>query len=124
MTALVLSATAYLAAPSYAGATEVTLYKNPQCGCCQGYADYLGRNGFTVTVKATYEVEAMSRAAGIPVFEKNFSLVECYGAEEAFVTGTFGAQTAVGEIDGRVIGTGEMGPMTERIRALYKELVA
>jgi branched-chain amino acid aminotransferase len=30
----------------------------------------------------------------------------------------------VGEIDGRVIGTGQMGPMTQRIRDLYKELVA
>ena len=75
-------------------------------------------------IPATARLIAGCRAAGIPVFEKNFSLVECYGAEEAFVTGTFGAQTAVGEIDGRVIGTGEMGPMTERIRALYKELVA
>ena len=26
-------------------ATEVTLYKNPQCGCCEGYADYLRDNG-------------------------------------------------------------------------------
>jgi len=64
------------------------------------------------------------RAQGIPVFEKNFSLVETYSADEAFLTGTFGAQTPVGEVDGRVIGTGQMGPMTERIRALYKELVA
>jgi branched-chain amino acid aminotransferase len=40
------------------------------------------------------------------------------------VTGTFGAQSPVGEIDGRVIGSGEIGPVTERIRALYKDLVA
>ena len=64
------------------------------------------------------------RADGIPVFERNYSLVDTYGAEEAFLTGTFGAQTPVGEIDGRVIGTGQMGPMTERIRALYKSHVA
>jgi branched-chain amino acid aminotransferase len=66
----------------------------------------------------------LCRANGIPVFEKNFSLVETYSAEEAFLTGTFGAQTPVGMIDGRTIGTGEMGPMTRRLRGLYKDLVA
>jgi len=66
----------------------------------------------------------LCRANGIPVFEKNFSLVETYSADEAFLTGTFGAQTPVGMIDGRRIGTGEMGPMTQRLRALYKDLVA
>jgi branched-chain amino acid aminotransferase len=64
----------------------------------------------------------LCRANGIPVHERNFSLVDTYGADEAFLTGTFGAQTPVGEIDGRVIGTGQMGPMTERIRGLYKAL--
>jgi branched-chain amino acid aminotransferase len=63
------------------------------------------------------------RAEGIPVFEKNYSLVETYGAEEAFLTGSFGAQTPVGEIDGRLIGAGRMGPVTQRIRDLYAVLV-
>ena len=66
----------------------------------------------------------LCRANGIPVFERNFSLVDTYGAEEAFLTGTFGAQTPVGVIDGRQIGTGQIGPMTERIRALYAALIA
>ena len=48
----------------------------------------------------------LCRAEGIPVFEKNFSLVETYGAEEAFLTGTFGGQTPVAEIDGRRYGDG------------------
>ena len=43
----------------------------------------------------------LCREDGIPDFEKNYSLVETYGADEAFLTGTFGAQTPVGEIDGR-----------------------
>jgi branched-chain amino acid aminotransferase len=64
------------------------------------------------------------REAGIPVFERNYSLVDTYGADEAFLTGTFGAQTPISEIDGRRIGSGEMGPMTLRIRELYKGLVA
>lgn len=65
----------------------------------------------------------LCRANGIPVFERNFSLVDTYGADEAFLTGTFGAQTPVAEIDGRQIGTGMMGPVTERLRGLYKALI-
>ena len=65
----------------------------------------------------------LCHANGIPVFERNFSLVDTYSADEAFLTGTFGAQTPVGSIDGRQIGTGQMGPMTMRLRDLYKELV-
>jgi len=64
----------------------------------------------------------LCRDNAIPCFEKNFSLVETYGAEEAFITGTFGAQTPVAEIDGRPISDGP-GPVTLRIRALYKALV-
>ena len=63
------------------------------------------------------------RATDIPVFERNFSLVDCYGADEAFLTGTFGAQTPVSAIDGRIIGAGAIGPITEHIRAHYKALV-
>ena len=65
----------------------------------------------------------LCRANGIVAREKNISLVETYSADEAFLTGTFGAQTPVGKIDGRVIGSGRMGPVTERIRGLYKALV-
>ena len=65
----------------------------------------------------------LCRANAIPVFERNFSLVETYSADEAFLTGTFGAQTHVSTIDGRLIGTGELGPLTQKIRALYKDLV-
>lgn len=68
-------------------------------------------------------VITLCKRNGIPVHERNFSLVDTYGADEAFLTGTFGAQTPVGEIDGRVIGSGTMGPVTERIRALYKALI-
>jgi branched-chain amino acid aminotransferase len=70
------------------------------------------------------KVIELCRANGIPVFERNFSLVDTYGADEAFITGTFGAQTPVVDIDGRTIGEGKAGEMTLRLRALYKELVA
>ncbi|MBD3678211.1 MAG: D-amino acid aminotransferase [Rhodobacteraceae bacterium] len=93
---------------------------------------FIVRKGEVWTSTGDYCMNGITRAkvihvcreAGIPVFEKNFSLVETYSADEAFLTGTFGAQTPVGEIDGRPIGDGEMGPMTERLRGLYKELVA
>lgn len=56
------------AGPSHAdtAVTEVTLYKIPQCECCEEYAKYLRRNGFEVSVKTTTDLSAMSRAAGIP----------------------------------------------------------
>ncbi|MEM8632916.1 MAG: aminotransferase class IV [Pseudomonadota bacterium] len=85
---------------------------------CTSTGDYC-MNGIT-----RQKVIDLCRSNGIPVFERNFSLVETYGADEAFLTGTFGAQTPVGEIDGRRIGTGGLGPVTARLRALYGELVA
>ncbi|WP_164660546.1 aminotransferase class IV [Tropicibacter sp. Alg240-R139] len=65
----------------------------------------------------------LCRADGIPVFEKNYSLYEAYGADEAFLTGTFGAQTPVASIDGKPIGTMER-PIMTRIQALYKQAIA
>ena len=59
----------------------------------------------------------------IPILEKNFSLVDAYNAEEAFLTGTFGAQIPVKAIDGRVIGDGQPGPFTLKIRTLYFDLI-
>ena len=56
---------------------------------------------------------------GIVVRQKNFSLTDVYGADEAFVTGTFAGLAPVREIDGRVIGDGQRGPMVERLQQLY-----
>lgn len=71
------------------------------------------------------KVIELCQANGIPVLQKNYSLYEAYGADEAFLSGTFGAQTPVAEIDGRNIGTQEgAGPVTLRLRQLYKDLVA
>lgn len=59
----------------------------------------------------------------IPVFERNYSLFDTFSADEAFLTGTFGAQTPVSEIDGKQIGTGKR-PVMDRVRVLYRELIA
>ena len=93
---------------------------------------FIVRNGEVWTSTGDYCMNGITRqkvidlclANGIPVFERNFSLLETYGAQEAFLTGTFGAQTPVGEIDGRTIGTGKLGPVTQKIQTLYKHLIA
>lgn len=60
------------------------------------------------------------REAGIPVFEKNFTLAQVYSAEEAFTTGTFAGLVPVIEVDGRKISDSR-GPMVERLQALYRQ---
>ena|SRR5215469_14489159 len=65
--ALLMTASALaLIRPTHAEPVTVVLYKNPECGCCDGYADYLRHNGFTVTTEATTDLAEISRKAGIP----------------------------------------------------------
>jgi branched-chain amino acid aminotransferase len=59
----------------------------------------------------------------IPTRQKNFSLTDVYGANEAFVTGTFAGLAPVREIDGRIIGDGKRGPMVERLQQLYLDML-
>ena len=61
MPALLISRTVPAAEP-----ISVTLYKNPSCTCCEGYAQYLGQNGFKVDVKPTNDLAEISRKAGVP----------------------------------------------------------
>ncbi|OYX71094.1 MAG: CopG family transcriptional regulator [Rhizobiales bacterium 32-66-11] len=58
---------------------KATLYKNPQCSCCEGYADYLRQNGFQVDVKPTNDLAEISRKAGVPT--------ELEGCHTMFVDG-------------------------------------
>jgi branched-chain amino acid aminotransferase len=69
-------------------------------------------------------VLAVCRENGVPSFEKSFSLTDVYGADEAFVTGTFAGVVPVQTIDGRTIGDGKRGAMVERLQSLYRALVA
>lgn len=70
------------------------------------------------------KVIELCRDNGIPVYEKNYSLVECIGAEEAFLTGSFGGLTPVAEIDGRRIGGKTLpGATTVRLQRLYDALI-
>jgi branched-chain amino acid aminotransferase len=61
------------------------------------------------------------REAGIPAFEKDFSLTDVYGADEAFVTGTFAGIVPVREVDGRSLNC--PGPMVDRLRHLYRDRI-
>ena len=71
-----------------------------------------------ITRSVTLEV---ARDAGIPAIEKDFSLTDVYGADEAFVTGTFAGIVAVREIDGRQLTC--RGPMVARLQQLYADRV-
>jgi len=59
---------ALLASPlrTIAAPVKATLYKNPQCTCCEGYAAYLRQNGFEVDVKPTNDLAEISQNAGVP----------------------------------------------------------
>ena len=59
----------------------------------------------------------------IPIFTKNFSLVDVYSADESFVTGTLGSITPVSEIDGRKIKDKSNHKITEKLQSLYLQLI-
>ena len=52
--------------PALANTIHATLFKNPECGCCENYAAYLRQNGFDVEVKASYDLATISSEAGVP----------------------------------------------------------
>ena len=98
---------------------------------CNSTHFFIVRKGEVWTSSGDYCLGGITRAnvlricreAGIPCFEKNFSLTQVYSADEAFTTGTFAGLAPVRSVDGRVIGDGALpGPMTARLQALYREL--
>ena len=98
---------------------------------CNSTHFFIVREGEVWTSSGDYCLDGITRrnvinlckANGLPVYERNFSVSQTYGAEEAFVTGTFAGLAPVSEIDGRVIGDGKPGPMTRRLRTLYRKLI-
>ncbi len=115
-----------------AGADEA-LMLDPQgfVSTCNATNFFIVRNGQVWTSTGQYclngitrgNILALCRRNKIEAFEKDFSLVEVYSAEEAFVTGTFGGVVYVSQVDGRVIGDGRMGATTRRLSALYGGLL-
>ena len=98
---------------------------------CNSTHFFIVRHGEVWTSTGDYCLGGITRANvirlcqtnGIPVFQKNFSLTDVHGADEAFVTGTFAGVVPASEIDGRTMGDGKRGPMVARLQQLYMELV-
>jgi branched-chain amino acid aminotransferase len=116
-----------------AGADEALMLDVNGCvATCNATNFFLVRRGEVWTSTGLYcmngitrgKVLEVSRQQGRPTFEKDFSLFDVYGADEAFVTGTFGGLTPVTAVDGRVIGSGQAGPITRALREGYYALVA
>lgn len=105
---------------------------------CNSMHFFIVRKGEVWTSAGGYCLGGITRGAvleavrreGVPAFEKDFSLFDVYGADEAFTTGTFAGLVPVASVDGRPIGdaapSGEdrSGPMTRRLRAAVKALEA
>lgn len=115
-----------------AGADE-GLMLDPQgfVATCNSTHFFIVRKGEVWTSTGDYCLGGITRgkiidlctANGIPVYEKNFRLMQCYSAEEAFTTGTFAGLAPVGEIDGRIIGDGQRGKITRKLQKLYLDLI-
>ena len=96
---------------------------------CNSTHFFIVRKGELWTSSGNYCLAGITRAvalevareAGIPAFERDFSLTDVYGADEAFVTGTFAGIVPVREVDGRTLTC--RGPMVERLQQLYAERV-
>ena len=84
---------------------------------------FLVRRGAVLTSRPVACPEGITRATvleicaaqGIPCAELDLSLLDVYRADEAFCTGTMGELAAVTKVDGRTIGNGAAGPMTQRL---------
>ena len=117
-----------------AGADEALMLDiNGFVSTCNATNFFIVRNAEVWTSTGKYcmngvtrgKVLSASERAGIPAGEKDFSLVDVYSADEAFVTGTFGGITPVSEIDGRSVGSGPLpGPMTQKLIELYDREVS
>jgi branched-chain amino acid aminotransferase len=92
---------------------------------------FLVRNGILYTPDLTSALEGITRDTilvlaaelGIPVREKRITRDEVYIADEAFFTGTAAEVTPIREVDGRTVGSGGRGPITERLQSLYFDCV-
>ncbi|HLO20187.1 MAG TPA: aminotransferase class IV [Sphingomicrobium sp.] len=96
---------------------------------CNSTHFFIVRKGEVWTSSGKYCLGGITRAlalevardAGIPAIEKDFSLTDVYGANEAFVTGTFAGIVPVREVDGRRLTC--PGPMVERLQKLYAQAI-
>jgi len=69
-------------------------------------------------------VLALAAEHGIDAVVRDLSLTEFHTADEVFCTGTMGEIAGVVELDGRVVGAGQVGPLTRRVARLYQQLAS
>ena len=92
---------------------------------------FIVRDGALYTPDLTSALEGITRDTvfklaaeiGVPVHEKRITRDEVYIADEAFFTGTAAEVTPIRELDGRAIGSGTRGPITEKLQAMYFDQV-
>ena len=92
---------------------------------------FIVRNGELHTPELTSCLEGITRQTildfckeeGIPVKERRITRDEVYIADEAFFTGTAAEVLPIRELDGRIIGEGKRGPLTEKLQGLYFDAV-
>ena len=92
---------------------------------------FLVRDGVIYTPELTSALDGITRNTiltlaaeiGVPVIEKRITRDEVYIADEAFFTGTAAEVTPIRELDGRSIGGGSRGPITERLQTMYFDQV-
>jgi branched-chain amino acid aminotransferase len=65
----------------------------------------------------------LAKEDGIPLLEERFARDELLLADEVFLTGTAAEVTPVREIDDRLVGSGEVGPMTRALQERYFAVV-
>ena len=93
---------------------------------------FIVRKGIMYTPDLTSALEGITRETiiqfanekNIPVKEKRITRDEVYIADEAFFTGTAAEVTPIRELDGRIIGNGQRGPITGKLQKLYFDCVA
>ena len=98
---------------------------------CNATNFFMVRGGEVLTSTGEACFNGITRAAvmrlcgthGIALAARNFTLLDVYAADEAFVTGTFGGVTPVRSIDGRMLPAGLPGPVTARLAELYRAMV-
>ncbi len=92
---------------------------------------FIVRNGNVMTPDLTSALDGITRDTvlriirdlGLSIEEKRITRDEVYIADEAFFTGTAAEVTPIREVDGRTIGAGERGPVTERLQNLFFDVV-
>lgn len=117
---------------NYAGADEgLMLDPHGFVAACNSTSFFIVKDGEVWTSTGKYCLHGVTRGNiirlckenDIPVYEKDFSLVDVYCADESFVTGTFGGVKPVSHVDGRIIGEGAKGAMTQKLGQLYQQLL-